>query len=158
MLSKTLRQRVQRLVSKDFFFFNVRHPLLLYIIYIFYRVLLVLVLGCVIPFKFGSTILFSFFLFFFFFKIIISSASFPYNSYFLIRTILEAKKFESSRGAPAPPCPPPPLIVKDYYQILREYTSSRLYRVDPTHYGAHLYVKGNEYTLELTNNFSIVRV
>ena len=81
MLLKTLRQR---LVSKDFFFFfNVRHPLLLYIIYKFiyiyiyiyiYRVLLVLVLGCFILFKFDSMILFSLF-----FLIIIKSAPFPYD-------------------------------------------------------------------------------
>ena len=79
--------------SKVVIFFNVRHPLLLYTIYIYiyYRVLLVLVLGCVIPFKFGSTILI-----FFIFIIIIRSAPIPYGSYFLICTILVVKKFESS--------------------------------------------------------------
>ena len=35
------------------------------------------------------------------------SATFPYDSYFLIRTILVAKKFGSSGGAGAPPGPPP---------------------------------------------------
>ena len=103
------------MVSKEFiylfylffiFIFNVRHPLLLFIyIYIYFRVLLVLVLGCVIPFSFGNRILFSFL---FHFLIIIRSAPFTYDSYFLM-----AVQFASCvqlqpnvfcvLGAPTPP-------------------------------------------------------
>ena len=117
MLLKT--QQKPKGIKRIFFFFNVRHPLLLYTIYIYIRVQLVLVLGCVILFSFGSRIFFSFL-----FLIIIRSAPFSYDSYFLmavqfascvqlqpnvfcvargggmcdICTILVLKKFESSRG------------------------------------------------------------
>ena len=108
---------------------GILYSFILYI-YIFYRVLLVLMLGCVIPFKFGSTILFSF-LFLFLFLIIIRLAPFAYDSYFLISAHplqflfpyvspiplwflfpytyhISSKKIWKFRGAPAPPRPPPP--------------------------------------------------
>ena len=70
---------------KRFFFFLMWGILYSFILYIFsYRVLSVLVLGCVISFKFGSTILFSFLFLFLFFIIIIRSAPFPYDFYFLM--------------------------------------------------------------------------